>query len=98
MIIPVRCVTCGRVLASKWREFQRRVSDPKSPEDPKDPEDPKAANAPETANAQEDPPPATGGADGLIGTLHARVLDDMGLADMCCRRHMLTNVDAMDRI
>ena len=23
MIIPVRCVSCGKVLADKWREFEK---------------------------------------------------------------------------
>ncbi len=76
MLIPVRCVTCGRVLADKWRAFWQRVTE---------------------AEEQADPMPATS-EDGLIGTQHARVLDDMGIHKICCRRHMLTNVDAMDRI
>lgn len=25
MIIPVRCFTCGRLIADKWEEFARRV-------------------------------------------------------------------------
>lgn len=79
MIIPVRCVTCGKVLGDKWREYQKRVSDA----------------APKKADDEE---PPDGLRDGLVGTRHARVLDDMGIVKLCCRRHMLTNVDAMDRI
>ncbi len=26
MIIPVRCFTCGKVLADKWAEYERRIS------------------------------------------------------------------------
>ena len=32
MIIPVRCFTCGKLIADKWEEFDRRV---KAGEDPK---------------------------------------------------------------
>ena len=27
MILPVRCFSCGTVVASKWEAFQQRVSD-----------------------------------------------------------------------
>lgn len=48
MIIPVRCVTCGKVLANKWRYYQRKLvsetADHK--EDLKeDPEPPEGARA-----------------------------------------------------
>lgn len=77
MLIPVRCVTCGKVLADKYRKFQERVSEQKGGEQ---------------APASESPQ------DGIVGTSAATILTDMGLTKMCCRRHMLTNVDAMDRI
>jgi DNA-directed RNA polymerase subunit N len=32
MIIPVRCFTCGKLIADKWEDFTRRV---KAGEDPK---------------------------------------------------------------
>jgi DNA-directed RNA polymerase subunit N len=32
MIIPVRCFTCGKLIADKWEDFDRRV---KAGEDPK---------------------------------------------------------------
>lgn len=74
MLIPVRCVTCGKVLGDKWRRYQELMDAAKKPA------------------ASESP------ADGLVGTSAARVLDEMGIQKICCRRHMLTNVDAMDRI
>jgi DNA-directed RNA polymerase subunit N len=27
MIIPVRCFTCGKLIADKWEEFAKRVKD-----------------------------------------------------------------------
>lgn len=32
MMIPVRCFSCGQVIADKWEEFDRRVN--KEKEDP----------------------------------------------------------------
>lgn len=83
MIIPVRCVTCGMVLADKWRKYQELLQEEK---------DPKRSRNDEPETASKTPK------DGLVGTSAARVLDGMGITKMCCRRHMLTNVDAMDRI
>lgn len=31
MIIPVRCMNCGYILADKWRYFQRRVKELRTP-------------------------------------------------------------------
>jgi DNA-directed RNA polymerase subunit N len=31
MIIPVRCFTCGKVVADKWEEFNREVSKGQDP-------------------------------------------------------------------
>jgi DNA-directed RNA polymerase subunit N len=75
MIIPVKCFTCGNVLADKYRYFLDEVRRIKI-------------------------------ADGLqvekvvyltVKTIEktpeGRVLDDIGLKNVCCRRHMLTHVD-----
>lgn len=31
MIIPVRCISCGRVIAHMWEEYQKRVGDGEDP-------------------------------------------------------------------
>ena len=77
MIIPVRCVTCGKVIADRWRAYQRKVAVDR-----------------EQDREQDQTPPEVG----LIGPSAARALDEMGITKMCCRRHFLTNVDAMHRI
>ncbi len=33
MIIPVRCFTCGKLIADKWEEFARRVKNGEHPKD-----------------------------------------------------------------
>lgn len=31
MIIPVRCISCGRVIGHMWEEYQKRVADGEDP-------------------------------------------------------------------
>ncbi|MFX1562638.1 MAG: DNA-directed RNA polymerase subunit N [Promethearchaeota archaeon] len=31
MIIPVRCFTCGRLIADKWEEYSRRIRQGEDP-------------------------------------------------------------------
>jgi len=33
MIIPIRCFSCGKVIADKWEPFKRRVEEGESPKD-----------------------------------------------------------------
>lgn len=75
MIIPVKCFTCGKVLADKYMYYQMKVREYKR-------------------NAGDD-------VDKVIyltqetvrKTPEGKVMDDLGLNKMCCRRHMLAHVD-----
>jgi DNA-directed RNA polymerase subunit N (RpoN/RPB10) len=75
MIIPIKCFTCGMVLADKYRYYQNEVRRHKLL---------KGINVDKviyfTKNNTEK-------------TIEGNVLDDIGLRNMCCRRHMLTHVD-----
>ena len=78
MIIPVKCFTCGKVLADKYRYYKQEVI---------------KANINNSNNEF--------GVDDIIyfttdntdKTINGRVLDDLKLKKICCRRHMLTHVD-----
>ena len=71
MIIPVKCFTCGKVLADKYRYYKEEVN---------------------KANSNNDV-----GLDDIIyfttdntdKTINGRVLDDLKLNKICCRRHMM---------
>jgi DNA-directed RNA polymerase subunit N len=65
MIIPVRCFTCGKVVADKWRAYELRTKEVGSDGKPED---------------------------------KAKVLDDLNLKRICCRRMFIANVDVMDII
>ena len=75
MIIPVKCFTCGTVLADKYRYYQNEVRKIKLSQGMKLD---KVVYL--TKNKVEKTPEGT-------------VLDDLGLTNVCCRRHMLTHVD-----
>lgn len=83
MIIPVRCFTCAKVLSDKVRMYERLK-----------------AEAEEEASGGAEPEAGESDSEraGLVGASVAHILDRLGFTRVCCRRHMLTYVDAMDRI
>ena len=75
MIIPVKCFTCGMVLADKYRYYQNEVRKIKLSQGV-DLE--KVVYLTKTK---------------VEKTPEGKVLDDLDLGNVCCRRHMLTHVD-----
>jgi len=84
MLIPVRCFTCGKVLADKYRAYEAKAH----------------AQALEEAAPQGAPTPKKTEADAAAaaffeGTRTGKVLDELGLQRYCCRRHMVAHVEMM---
>lgn len=83
MIIPIRCFTCGKVIADKYDYYvtetmklsKTEETEPKKTVDPAKPQTPHFDKI------------RTGS-----------ILDKLGLTRYCCRRHMIANVDMMDII
>jgi len=75
MIIPVKCVTCGMVLADKYRYYQSEVRKIKISQGMKVD---KVVYLSKTK---------------IEKTPEGEVLDNLGITDVCCRRHMLCHVD-----
>jgi len=75
MIIPIKCFTCGQVLADKYRYFQAEVRAVKLA---------KGLNVEKVVYLTK---------NNVEKTPEGNVLDDLGLTNVCCRRHMLTHVD-----
>ena len=75
MIIPIKCFTCGNVLANKWNYYVSEVRKEKL-----------------KANIDLEKVVYLTGAN-IEKTIEGKILDNMGLHKMCCRRHMLTHVD-----
>lgn len=84
MLIPVRCFTCGKVLADKWDWYEAEVK--------KMQETPEKAKPTASTTTPAPPPPSDQFFD---KTKTAELLDQLGLTRYCCRRHMLGQVDMM---
>ena len=75
MIIPIKCFTCGMVLADKYRYYQSEVRKIKIS---------KNINIEKVIYLNK---------ENVEKTAEAEILDNLGLKNVCCRRHMLTHVD-----
>jgi DNA-directed RNA polymerase subunit N (RpoN/RPB10) len=75
MIIPIKCFTCGNVLADKFRFYQAEVRKIKIS---------KGLNVDKVVYLTKET---------IDKTPEGEVLDNLGLHNVCCRRHMLTHVD-----
>ena len=84
MIIPIKCFTCGKVLADLYRWYLRRVRELKM-----------ANSSSEGAGLEAllDESKVRYFAKGGTKTEEGQVLDELNLDLQCCRRHMLTHVD-----
>ena len=80
MIIPIKCFTCGMVIANKYRYYCEQVRKKKLA---------KRGNG-ETIDIDKVLYLTKEFTD---KTPEGEVLDELGLTKMCCRRHMLTHVD-----
>lgn len=80
MIIPVKCVTCGKVIADKYRYYLNKVREKKLEEQLGG--DDVAVDKVLYLTKHN-----------IKKTPEGQVLDDIGFTKMCCRRHFLTHVD-----
>jgi len=75
MIIPIKCFTCGNVLADKYRFYQNEVRRIKMSQ---------GLDVNKVVYLSKNK---------IDKTPEGTVLDNLGLNNVCCRRHMLTHVD-----
>jgi DNA-directed RNA polymerase subunit N (RpoN/RPB10) len=80
MIIPIKCFTCGTVIANRYQIYcdevrLRKMQSSKYKND-------MDRNRVEYFTQEN-----------INKTIEGNVLDELGLNKMCCRRHMLTHVD-----
>jgi DNA-directed RNA polymerase subunit N (RpoN/RPB10) len=95
MIIPVRCFTCGNVLADKELAYRALVQAITSPAAEKDIDTSVQTATPpfiDNINTLLQGPPAQ------LKSAHGKALDTLGVVKMCCRRHMLSSVDVLEDI
>ena len=80
MIIPVKCFTCGMVIANKYRFYVEEVRKKKLAKKGNDESIDLDKVLYLTKEFHEKTP-------------EGEVLDDLNMSKMCCRRHFLTHVD-----
>ena len=78
MIIPVKCFTCGKFLADKYRFYLEQVRKKKLAKNSGKGDIDKVVYLTKDFNDK---------------TPEGETLDDLNLTRMCCRRHFLTHVD-----
>jgi DNA-directed RNA polymerase subunit N (RpoN/RPB10) len=97
MIIPVRCFTCGKVLADKWEAYVRRCREAGQGTGNGTDADADAeakADARAAAAAAASPDAADDGkATAAVKTARGVILDELGITRSCCRIVMMTHVD-----
>ena len=111
MIIPVRCYTCGKVLADKYeyykKEFIRKKlalkSESEKSKDMYDLSDQfsKKANINNNNNNNnnnKDPLMIDISIDDVKKTIAGEIMDEIGLHRICCRKVMLTSIEIIDEI
>ena len=79
MIIPIRCMNCGHMIADKWRWFQDRV----------------AKLRVEKGLGSE---PIYIDGTNLPDTPERQACEELGLTRYCCRKHLLTHRDLIEKI
>lgn len=80
MIIPVKCFTCGNVIADKYRHYLEEVRKMKMSKVANgEPMDIEKVMYLTKENHEKTP-------EGVV-------MDNLGMTRMCCRRHFLTHVD-----
>jgi DNA-directed RNA polymerase I, II, and III subunit RPABC5 len=77
MLIPVKCVTCGKVIANKYMIYLEEVKQRKT-----------------SKNMEHDSIEYLDTSK-IKKTIEGEVMDELGLNDICCRRHVLTHVDIL---
>ncbi len=86
MIIPIRCFTCGKVVAHLWEPYLEKVQEIASNDRKEDKssidQKYRFVNV-ETLREK---------------SKEGKVLDELGVTKYCCRRMMLCNVDLMEKL
>tara|TARA_B100000700_G_C14732043_1_gene708848 strand:+ start:189 stop:449 length:261 start_codon:yes stop_codon:yes gene_type:complete len=86
MIIPVRCFTCGNVIADKWTPFVKLVMEKKN-------------ESTENVDSELDIQYINITEDGSIKkSIEGEVLDELKMHKYCCRRMFLGNVHLISYI
>jgi DNA-directed RNA polymerase I, II, and III subunit RPABC5 len=92
MIIPIRCFTCGKVIADKYEYYLKEVEKLQKKDDYPN-QNPPSRKGKEKVTEEEPP------VHKQFDSLHpGPILVNLGLYRYCCRRHMISTVYMMETI
>lgn len=95
MLIPIRCFTCGKVLADKYDYYVREAEALKTNQ-PSSSKQAAATKKKSKKEADREPDQSQSPFFDVVKT--GPLMEKMGVTRICCKRHLLTTVDMMDTI
>jgi len=87
MIIPIRCYTCGKMLADKYEYYKKELIRKRL-----------AFKNDNETNSNKDPLMIDISVEDVVKTPAGEIMDELGLDRICCRKVMLTSIDIIDEI
>ena len=100
MLIPIRCMTCGKLIANKYEYYQtellRKKLAIKELKELKDGN--KGKDGLEDLTVDTDPLIININAHDIKKTIAGEILDELGLHRMCCRKVLLTSINIINEI
>jgi DNA-directed RNA polymerase I, II, and III subunit RPABC5 len=95
MLIPVKCYSCGKVLANKYVYFQNQLEIKKKELKQNSVNN---INDNNDNNDNNDPLFININANVVKKTIAGEIMDDLGLIRICCRKTLLTSINIVDEI
>ena len=95
MLIPVKCYSCGKVLANKYVYFQNQLEIKKKELKQNSVNN---INDNDNNNDNNDPLFININATVIKKTIAGEIMDDLGLIRICCRKTLLTSINIVDEI
>jgi DNA-directed RNA polymerase I, II, and III subunit RPABC5 len=83
MIIPILCPTCNKIIANKYQYYKEELRRRKLAMNIPDGQDPLIINI----NAVD-----------IEKTIAGKLMDELGLIRICCRKVVLTSLDIIDEL
>ena len=85
MLIPIKCYTCGKILADKYLYYKKELIR-------------KTLALKTETNNNKDPLMIDISVEDVKMTPAGEIMDELGLVRICCRKVMLTSIDIIDEI
>ena len=87
MLIPIKCYTCGKILADKYLYYKKELARKTL-----------ALKTETNTNNNKDPLMIDISVEDVKLTPAGEIMDELGLDRICCRKVMLTSIDIIDEI